>query len=84
VATLGGEGFIHAGYDISRPAGVRTTSRAMPADFGLEIHPNPFNAATRVRFHCGAPGFARIVLFSVAGRKVGFCTRGGHGRGITT
>ena len=46
-------------------------ARQVPADFALyNNYPNPFNAATNIRFSIDKPGNVRLEVFDVLGREV--------------
>jgi len=43
----------------------------VPLEFGLdEAYPNPFNAATHLRFTLDRPGLARLAVYDLSGRLV--------------
>ena len=47
----------------------------------FSAYPNPFNQVTRIRFHPGSKGHARITLMDAAGRKVRKLLDGDHSAG---
>ncbi len=43
----------------------------VPIKFDIEtVYPNPFNSTTLIRYALPAPGFAKLVVFDIAGREI--------------
>ncbi len=56
---------------ISQPSGVAQTGASSPGRFHLaQNHPNPFNAATTIRFDLARPGPVKIEVFDLLGKSV--------------
>jgi len=46
------------------------TTEDIPATYGLENYPNPFNPATEIRYQLPQAGLVQIVVYNVLGQKV--------------
>ncbi|MCK6562421.1 T9SS type A sorting domain-containing protein [bacterium] len=42
----------------------------LPASFSVNVHPNPFNPATRIQFHLPTAGLVTVQVYDVYGRMV--------------
>ena len=57
-------------YDISAALGTPPSPMLPPFSFSLSAYPNPFNAATQIRFDVPRSSFAEIAVYDLQGRLV--------------
>ncbi len=70
IEAMGGERFIHSGYDISQPVSVPEPVVIMPDEFDMSVYPNPFNARTKINFSLKHSTLATVTVYDLHGRLV--------------
>ena len=68
-------------FTLLPPSGVSNSIR-VPADFGLSVYPNPFNAATQLDFGLCEGGDVNLVVYDLNGRLVENLVSGHRAAGV--